>query len=194
MSIRATGPCSAFGGVRLGTRRHDQVAATIAALRRTGGGDALAETERRLHGDLAETDARWRPRIAGPRSRRAAIRPRDPAPAQGVAAAAPDRLHDAQPRQPACPASRRLGSGRRDGARLPALGGARGRAGRRGRRDPSSPIGPGCRLSDRWPADPYLEDYAWRAAAVARDERPAIIHASSGGRGYETALVGLALG
>ena len=40
----------------------------------------------------------------------------------------------------------------------------------------------------------YLEDYAWRAAAVARDERPAIIHASSGGRGYETALVGLALG
>ena len=40
----------------------------------------------------------------------------------------------------------------------------------------------------------YLEDYAWRAAAVAREERPAIVHASSGGRGYETALVGLALG
>ena len=88
--------------------------------------------ERRLHGDLAETDARWRPRILGAApAARAAVRSRRPPPAQGVAAPAPERLHDAQPRQPARPASRRLGSGRRHGARLPALERRRGRAGRR---------------------------------------------------------------
>ena len=51
--------------------RGDQtgVAATIAAQRRAGSDDnhALAVTERRLHGDLAETDPRWRPRLLGPR-------------------------------------------------------------------------------------------------------------------------------
>ena len=55
--------------------RGDQtgVAATLAALRRTRGGDGVADTERRLHGDLAETDPRWRPRVRGPRR---AIEPR----------------------------------------------------------------------------------------------------------------------
>ncbi len=43
------------------------VAATIAALRRTPGGDDLIDSERRLQGDLAETDPRWRPRVRGPR-------------------------------------------------------------------------------------------------------------------------------
>ena len=44
------------------------------------------------------------------------------------------------------------------------------------------------------PADIYLEDFTWRAAEVVRAERPAILHASSGFRGYELALVALALG
>lgn len=43
------------------------------------------------------------------------------------------------------------------------------------------------------PLDRHLLDYAWLAARVARRERPAIIHASSGFRGFETALVGRAL-
>jgi glycosyltransferase involved in cell wall biosynthesis len=43
------------------------------------------------------------------------------------------------------------------------------------------------------PYDEHLRDYAWLAARVGRRERPAIIHASSGFRGFETALVGRAL-
>ncbi|HTK44245.1 MAG TPA: glycosyltransferase [Patescibacteria group bacterium] len=43
------------------------------------------------------------------------------------------------------------------------------------------------------PLDQILEDQAWLTARVARQVRPAIIHASSGHRGFEHALVGLAL-
>lgn len=44
------------------------------------------------------------------------------------------------------------------------------------------------------PLDRYLTDFAWAAAAHVRELRPSVIHAGSGHRGYETALVGLALG
>jgi glycosyltransferase involved in cell wall biosynthesis len=43
------------------------------------------------------------------------------------------------------------------------------------------------------PSDQILEDQAWLTARVARQVRPAIIHASSGHRGFEHALIGLAL-
>ena len=43
------------------------------------------------------------------------------------------------------------------------------------------------------PVDRILEDQAWLTAAVARDVRPSVIHASSGHRGFEHALVGIAL-
>ena len=43
------------------------------------------------------------------------------------------------------------------------------------------------------PLDRMLEDNAWLTARIARDVRPALIHASSGHRGFEHALVGLAL-
>ena len=43
------------------------------------------------------------------------------------------------------------------------------------------------------PYDVLLRDQAWQSAAVGRLIRPAVIHASSGQRGYEAALVGLAL-
>jgi glycosyltransferase involved in cell wall biosynthesis len=43
------------------------------------------------------------------------------------------------------------------------------------------------------PFDMVLEHQAWLTARIARRTRPAVIHVSSGRRGYETALVGLAL-
>ena len=43
------------------------------------------------------------------------------------------------------------------------------------------------------PFDQLLEDQAWLTARLARTVRPELIHVSSGHRGYETALVGLAL-
>ncbi|MFL5680049.1 MAG: glycosyltransferase [Chloroflexota bacterium] len=52
-------------------------------------------------------------------------------------------------------------------------------------------LGPG--YATEAPFDVQLTDYAWLAARVGRRERPAIIHASSGFRGFETALVGVAL-
>ena len=179
--------------------RGDQsgVAATLAALRRTRGGESIAETERRLQGDLAETDPRWRPRVRGPRrADRAPLGSGRPPPAEGVAAAAADRLHDEEPRQPARAAGGRVGSGRRDRPRLPTLD-RWATVGRQpeeidGIRHHRLDLGSGYPADG--PVDAYLEDYAWRAAVVARAERPAIVHASSGGRGYESALVGLALG
>ncbi len=41
--------------------------------------------------------------------------------------------------------------------------------------------------------DQWLEDFAWAAYQKVKEIRPAVLHASSGRRGYETALVGLAL-
>ena len=43
------------------------------------------------------------------------------------------------------------------------------------------------------PFDVVLDEQAWLTSRVARDVRPEIIHAGSGHRGYETALVGAAL-
>ncbi len=189
--------------------RGDQtaVAATLAALRRTRGGEAIADAERRLHGDLAETDPRWRPRIRGPRE---ALEPRS------------DRvvLHLLKESRP----QRQTGFTMRSHDNLLAMraagwdpvvatalgfprwsaAGAGVDAGTHGEmtvspieevdgiRHPRLDLGSGYPMDG--PVDLYLEDYAWRAAAVVRAERPAIIHASSGSRGYESALVGLALG
>jgi glycosyltransferase involved in cell wall biosynthesis len=55
-------------------------------------------------------------------------------------------------------------------------------------------LDPGPAYPSDGPVDVYLDDFAWSAAEVIRSERPAIIHAASGFRGYELALVGLALG
>lgn len=45
----------------------------------------------------------------------------------------------------------------------------------------------------RVPADRWLEDFAWYAYNAVREIRPALIHVASGRRGFETALVALAL-
>jgi len=179
--------------------RGDQtgVAATIAALRRTGGtdSDALAETERRLHGDLAETDARWRPRILGPRR---PVEPRSdrvilhllkesrPLRQNGFTMRSHDNLLAQRSAGWEPVVVTALGFPRWIGGRVTATEEVDGI--RHHRLD----LGSG--YPSDGPVDRYLEDYAWRAAGIAREERPAIIHASSGGRGYESALVGLALG
>jgi glycosyltransferase involved in cell wall biosynthesis len=179
--------------------RGDQtgVAATIAALRRAGGGEAqaLAVTERRLHGDLAETDQRWRPRILGPRR---PIEPRsDRAILHLLKESRPQRQsgftmrsHDNLLAQRAAGwdpvVVTALGFPRWNGAWVTATEEVDGIRHHR--------IDLGSGYPADGPVDAYLEDYAWRAAVIAREERPAIIHASSGGRGYESALVGLALG
>lgn len=46
---------------------------------------------------------------------------------------------------------------------------------------------------EQLPPDEQLDIFAWLAAGVVRDHRPAVIHARSGFRGYEIPLVGLAL-
>jgi glycosyltransferase involved in cell wall biosynthesis len=177
--------------------RGDQtgVAATLAALRRTRGGDGFAETERRLHGDLAETDPRWRPRINGPRR---AIEPRsDRVVLHLLKESLPQRQTGFTMRSHANLLSQQAAGW--DPVVVTALGFPRSIGGSAstpeevdGIRHHRLDLGAG--YPQDGPVDAYLEDYAWRATAVARAERPAIIHASSGGRGYESALVGLALG
>ncbi len=172
------------------------VMATIAALRRVRGGHVLADFERRLHGDVAETDPLWRPRIRGPR------RPTAPRSDRTVMHLLKESLPHRQSgftmrSHENMRAQRAAGW---DPVVVTALGFPRWmRSGAVAAVEEVDKIwhhrldlGPGY-PSDA-PVDLYLEDYAWRAAAVAREVRPAIIHASSGGRGYESALVGLALG
>jgi glycosyltransferase involved in cell wall biosynthesis len=177
--------------------RGDQtaVAATLAALRRTAGGDGLADTERRLHGDLAETDSRWRPRIRGPRGpiepysdRRVLHLLKESRPQRQTGFTM--RSHDNLLAQRAAGwdpvVVTALGFPRWAGAGVIPLEEVDGIRHHR--------LDLGAGYPQDGPVDTYLEDYAWRAAAVARLERPAIVHASSGGRGYESALVALALG
>jgi glycosyltransferase involved in cell wall biosynthesis len=171
------------------------VAATIAALRRTPGGDNLIDSERRLQADLAETDPRWRPRVRGPR------RPTEPRSDRSVLHLLKESLPQRQTgftmRSHANMLAQRAAGW--DPAVVTALGFPRSIGGGvstpeeiDGIRHHRLDLGTGYPLDG--PVDTLLEDYAWRAATVARQERPAIIHASSGGRGYESALVGLALG
>jgi glycosyltransferase involved in cell wall biosynthesis len=177
--------------------RGDQtgVAATLAALRRTRGGDGVADAERRLHGDLAETDPRWRPRVRGPRR---AIEPRsDRVVLHLLKESLPQRQTGFTMRSHANLVAQQAAGW--DPVVVTALGFPRSLGGSvaspqevDGIRHHRLDLGRG--YPNDGPVDTYLEDYAWRAAVVARAERPAIIHASSGGRGYESALVGLALG
>ncbi len=189
--------------------RGDQtaVAATLAALRRTRGGEAVADAERRLYGDLAETDPRWRPRIRGPRE---ALEPRServvlhllkesrPHRQTGFTMRSHDNLLAMRAAGWDPVVATALGFPRWSAAEPNAQGRTQGETAILpveevdGIRHHRLDLGAGYPADG--PMDTYLEDYAWRAAAAARAERPAIIHASSGSRGYESALVGLALG
>jgi glycosyltransferase involved in cell wall biosynthesis len=174
---------------------HTGVAVTLAVLRRTGDPHTLGESERRLHGDLAATDPRWRPRVAGPRR---AIEPRSDRVVlhllkesrrerqTGFALRSHHNLLAQRAAGWDPVVATALGFPRWSGAAVVPLEEVDGI--RHHRLD----LGPG--YPSEGPVDVYLEDHAWRAAAIARMERPAIIHASSVGRGYESALVGLAVG
>jgi hypothetical protein len=54
-------------------------------------------------------------------------------------------------------------------------------------------IDPGADYPAGQASDVLITDTAWLAARVGRQRRPAVIHAGAGPRGFETALVGLAL-
>ena len=151
--------------------------------------------ERRLHGDLGETDPRWRPRIRGPAC---AIEPRsDRVVLHLLKESRPQRQTGFTMRSHANLVAQRAAGW--DPVVVTALGFPRSPGGSvstseevDGIRHHRLDLGSGYPTDA--PVDTYLEDYAWRAAGRRRAERPAIIHASSGGRGYESALVGLALG
>lgn len=55
-------------------------------------------------------------------------------------------------------------------------------------------LDPGADYDLKGPWDKYLTDFANAAAPIVAAERPALIHVHSGHRGYDTALVGIALG
>ena len=172
------------------------VAATLAATRRAGRGGSVAVPERRLHGTLVETDPRWQLRVPGVPEHI------DPVTDRRV-------LHLLKESRP----HRQSGYTMRshynvttqrdagwDPAVVTALGFPRWRTGSGG--PPVEQVDgirfhrldPGPAYPQDAPADVWVQDYASRAAGVVRSERPAIIHASSGCRAYDSALVGLALG
>jgi glycosyltransferase involved in cell wall biosynthesis len=172
------------------------VAASMAALRRAGRADAVADAERRLHGSLTETDPRWQLRVPGAAERLAPASDRRVL--HLLKESRPHRQSGYTMRSHYNVTTQR--SAGWDPAVMTALGFPRWRTGSAG-----APIedvdgirhhrlDPGPAYPEDAPPDAWLEDYAWRAADVVRAERPAIIHASSGWRGYDAALVGLALG
>jgi glycosyltransferase involved in cell wall biosynthesis len=179
------------------TRRGDvsDVVATYRRMRQVQDDPAIAFYERQWLGRLIETDPRWLPRIAGP------IRPVQPRNDRTVMhllkESVPYLQNGFTMRSRYTLLSQRaagldpfvvtsLGFPRKDGVeRFPSTDILDGITHHR------LDLGPGYPTDQ--PFDRLLTDYAWLAAKVARRERPAIIHASSGFRGYETALVGMAL-
>lgn len=179
------------------TRRGDvsDVVATYRRMRQVQDDAAIEYQERRWLGRLIETDPRWLPRIAGPAR---PIVPRDDRTVMHLLKESVPYLQNGfTMRSRYTLLSQReagldpfvvtsLGFPRKDGVeRFPATDILDGITHHR------LDLGPGYAVDQ--PFDRLLTDYAWLAAKVARRERPAIIHASSGFRGYETALVGMAL-
>jgi glycosyltransferase involved in cell wall biosynthesis len=178
-------------------RRGDMsdLVATYRRMRQVQDEPAIEYQERRWVGRLIETDPRWLPRIAGP------VRPIEPRDDRTVMhllkESVPYLQNGFTMRSRYTLLSQReagldpfavtsLGFPRKDGVdRFPSTDIIEGI--KHYRLD----LGPGYPTDQ--PFDRLLTDYAWLAAKVARRERPAIIHASSGYRGYDTALVGLAL-
>jgi glycosyltransferase involved in cell wall biosynthesis len=172
------------------------VAAATAAITRSRRMTIIENAERRLGGHIAETDPRWSPRVPGPPE---PLRPDE------------DRrvLHLLKESLPHRQSGYTMRSAYNVGTIRDAgwdpvvvtpLGFPRWRTGQGG--PPVEEVDgirhhrldPGPAYPTDAPADAYLDDFAWRAADVVRTERPAILHASSGFRGYELALVALALG
>jgi glycosyltransferase involved in cell wall biosynthesis len=171
------------------------VAATYSRMLEVQDDAAIQYQERRWLGRLIETDPRWLPRIAGPAR---PIEPRDDRTVMHL-------LKESVPYQQNgfTMRSRYTLLSQRDAGLDPFVVTSLGFPRKDGvERFPSTDVIDGIThhrldLGRGYPVDqPYdrlLTDYAWLAAKVAHRERPAIIHASSGFRGYDTALVGMAL-
>jgi glycosyltransferase involved in cell wall biosynthesis len=178
-------------------RRGDisDVVATYGRMLQVQDDDAIEYQERRWLGRLIETDPRWLPRIAGPAR---PIEPRDDRTVMHLLKESVPYLQNGFTMRSRYTLLSQRGAGldpfvvtslgfpRKDGVdRFPSTDILDGITHHR------LDLGPGYPVDQ--PFDRLLSDYAWLAAKVARRERPAIIHASSGYRGYETALVGMAL-
>ncbi|HEY0442845.1 MAG TPA: glycosyltransferase family 4 protein [Candidatus Limnocylindrales bacterium] len=178
-------------------RRGDlsDVVTTIRHLRRLQDDPRLAAQERMWLGRLVETDPRWLPRIPGPPH---PVEPRGDHVVMHLLKESVPYLQNGFTMR-----SRYTLLAQRDAGLEPfvvtSLGFPRKEGVKRfettetvdGIVHHRLDLGPGYPTDQ--PFDVHLTDYAWLAAKVGRQERPAIIHASSGFRGFETALVGLAL-
>lgn len=163
-------------------------------LRRIGDTPERADLDRRLVGMLRESDAGWLPRIPGPVDPIAPVMPGRVL--HLLKESPPDRQSGFAMRSHHVLAAQRAAG--LDPVAVTALGFPRAA----GRLAPALETIDGIRvhrldLGARYPADVpldrYLEDFAWLASGVVHAERPAILHAASGLRGYDMALVGLAL-
>lgn len=169
--------------------------ATMHQMRRVHDDPALADDERRWLGRLIETDPRWLPRVPGsPRP----VEPRNSGSVMHLLKeSVPYQQNGFTMRSRYTVLAQReaglhpfvvtsLGFPRKDGIeQFPETEIVDGIPHHRLDAGPGYPAQP--------PFDQHLSDYAWLAAKIGRRERPAIIHASSGFRGFETALVGRAL-
>ena len=170
------------------------VAGATAALTRSRRMPIVDAAERRLSGHVIETDPRWAPRIPGARE------PLEPAQGRVL-----HLLKESMPHRQSGYTMRSaynlttIRDAGWDPVVMTPLGFPRWRTGAGG--PPVEEVegirhhrlDPGPAYPKDGPADAYLDDFAWRAADVVRRERPAILHASSGFRGYELAMVALAL-
>lgn len=172
------------------------VAAATAAITRSRRMPIIEAAERRLGGHIVETDPRWSPRVPGPPE------PLTPDGARRVL----QILKESRPHRQSGYTMRSAYNVAtiRDAGWEPVvvtpLGFPRWRTGSGGPAVEEVDgvrhhrLDPGPAYPSDAPSDAYLDDFAWRAADVVRSERPAILHASSGFRGYELALVALSLG
>ena len=172
-----------------------EAARTVGRMRRLRDDPRLLEMERGWLGRLVETDPRWLPLVAGPPR---PVQPRSPnAVMHLLKESVPYHQNGFTMRSRYILDSQRevglepfavtsLGFPRKDGVEQFPL-----RETIDGIEYHRLDLGPAYPLDA--PLDRNLTDYAWLAAKVARTERPAIIHAASGFRGFETALVGRAL-
>jgi glycosyltransferase involved in cell wall biosynthesis len=168
--------------------------AALRALRQIGDTPERADLDRRLVGMLRESDPGWLPRLPG------SADPIVPA-ASGrilhlLKESLPDRQTGFAMRSHHIMAAQRAAG--LDPVAVTALGFPRAA----GREAPAVEtidevrmhrLDLGASYPADLPVDRYLEDFAWLASAVVHAERPAILHAASGLRGYDMALVGLAL-
>ncbi len=168
--------------------------AALRTLRRIGDTAERAALDRRLVGMLRESDPGWLPRLAGAADPIAPVSPGRVL--HLLKESLPDRQTGFAMRSHHVMAAQRAGG--LDPVAVTALGFPRA-AGR---------VAPAVETIDEIrmhrldlgasypadvPSDRYLEDFAWLASGVVHAERPAILHAASGLRGYDMALVGLAL-